>query len=573
MKLQSLPTGNLTPRALNAAPADKGESAPPPPPGDNYKPGVGTIALRTGISWGNATGTVVGGATGLATVTGALYAGVLGGAIVGSLTGAGFGPVLSSVTSHGAMDFIGRSFSTASFFAKTGMVMGGVAGAAGAWQVGNGIGNAVGKAAGFIPGTVVGAAKGAWAKAEDAAHGGGSTPPPAPKEEKPSLLKTSFTDLNNMSGGMKLYASVLGGVGMLSGAVGGATLGASVASAGSLLHGLAASNVTWSTIGAAGVAGGVVGGALFAAIGGLGGFTAAKASKHLWDVTGGKLLGMAHQGSESQNEKGKRLEAEKAALETREDTLKADAEGKRESYRVETKKLDERESQIHAAEVDVQGRLDGINGKIESAGQAQYKERAGQPDAQTGESLVAWNGRLETFDGQLKATDKAQREREGGIDKTIKDRSDAKFAEDRKPIERHYDELNGQLNAKEGQLNERDRSIDSRIDAGVRDGVAAQKPGLESDLRNAQEDKYRAQGRYDSAETERGSAVAQLGAAQSQYNTAHSEAENNKARVNRLRGDIRNLEQDRDSLQAEHRQADAAGQQLERDLAACKSGK
>lgn len=569
MKIQA--NNNFVPPTLTRgeAPKPEGGDPTPPPPQDGFKPSVGQQAVRKGIAWGNATGTVVGGAAGLATVTGALYAGVLGGAIVGSLTGAGFGPVLASVTSHGALDFVGRTFATAGFMAKAGMVIGGVSGAAGAWQIGNGIGNAAGKAAGFVPGAVVGGLEGVWKKAENAVTGGEQET--IAKPEKENALKQSLTELNNMKGGMKLYASVLGGVGMLSGAVGGFTLGASVASAGSLVNGLLAHNVTLSSIGAAGVAGGIVGGALFAVVGGFGGFSAAKLSKKGWDATGGKLLGIAHKNDESQSAKGKRLDEKKAALDARENELKADATQKREWYRGETKKLDERESGIAAAEADVNGRLNDINGKIETGGQALYKEKAAKPDAQTGESLVNWNQRLTEFDGTLKNFASQLKQKEAGLDQTIATESQAKFDKDRRPVEAHYDQLQGQLNGKETQLNDKKRDIDSRIQQGFTQGVNAQKPGLEQELRYAQDDKSRASADYSDAQRDKGNAAAQLSAAQSQYNLARQESNDNQNKVNRLNGAIRDLSGQKDNLQAEHVAADNTTRDLEGKLRQCQN--
>ncbi len=569
MKLQTV--SNSTPQVLNQrAPKTSQAEETPAAPQDGYKPGIGKTAIRTGIAWGNATGTVVGGATGLATVTGALYAGVLGGAIVGSLTGAGFGPVLASVTSHGALDFVGRTFATAGTFAKAGMVMGGVAGAAGAWQVGNGIGNAAGKAAGFVPGVVVGGIQGVWNKAESAVGGEGAAPI-AKEEKKEGFLQTNFTDLNNMSGGMKLYSSVLGGVGMLSGGVGGFTLGASVASAGSLASGLLASNVSLSTIGAAGVAGGIVGGVLFAAIGGLGGFTTAKASKKLWDKTGAKLIGMAKKDGETQSAKGKRLDEKKVQLEEREVSLKADAESKRVYYRDETARLDSREEGIAKSEADVKGRLDDINGKIEAGGQALYGEKASKPDAQTGESLVNWDSRLKEFDGTLKQFATQLKSKEAGLDATITKDSDAKFAQDRRPVEQRYDTLQGQLNGKETDLNNRKRDIDNKIESGFQSGVSAQKPGLQQDLRYAQNDRDRAQNDYSNAQSEKNNASAQLTSAQSQLHSATREAQSNADRVGKLNNGIRDLSNQKDNLQVEHREADRVRQDLQSKLNTCKA--
>jgi len=314
-----------------------------------------------------------------------------------------------------------------------------------------------------------------------------------------------------------------------------------------------------------------VGGALFAAVGGLGGFTAAKASKKVWDHTGGKLLGMAQGDKESQNAKGKRLDEKKVALDAREDGLKADAESKRTFYRDETRKLDEREGGIEKAEADVNGRLQSINGEIESAGQALYADKAAKPDAQTGESLVNWDSRLKKFEGELKGFADQLKSKEAGLDAQIVKESDAKFAQDRRPVEQRYDGLQGELNAKETGLNEKKRQIDNRVQQEYQAGVNAQKPGLQQELRYAQDDRDRAQNDYADAQRDRNTAAAQLSSAQNQLSANRNEAERNQGRVNKLNSAIRDLDNQKDNLQAEHRQADNTTSELQRKLQDCRN--
>jgi len=238
--------------------------------------------VRNAVRWGNATSTVLGGAGGLALATGSLYAGVLGGAVVGSAMGMGAGPVVASLGSSGALDFLGTTFGTAGLAAKAGMVLGGAAMAAGAWGIGTSLGSAVGKPVGALLGAPVGFAQGVWGHMEGAA--------PTPDQPPSAKDKPGPLDLNNMTGATKIMAMGLGGAGLLAGGAGGAILGASVTSAHSLVQGLLAHNVTLASItGAAGV-GAAVGAAAGALIGGKGGFELAKGVEKAGAWLGQKLV-------------------------------------------------------------------------------------------------------------------------------------------------------------------------------------------------------------------------------------------------------------------------------------------
>lgn len=270
---QLIRTQNQTP-----SPAPQGGGDPQPP--QQEKVSISKEGLRTAISWGNATGTVTGGATALATTIGGLYMGVLGGAIVGGMLGGGLGPVFGAISGGGALNFIGTSFKTLGIAAKAGVVLGGAAGAAGTWSVGQKLGEVAGKTVAFVPGFAVGAVGALGKKAEEVATGenGGDVVGPKPnKPHKPPAKQ----DLNQMSGVGKTVAAGIGGFGLLAGGMGGFVAGAGIASTGSLVNGLLAHNVTLSNITGAAMAGGLVGGIGMGVLGAVGGWKLVKLGQGL----------------------------------------------------------------------------------------------------------------------------------------------------------------------------------------------------------------------------------------------------------------------------------------------------
>lgn len=276
-----IPTSSIrtqtTPAPQGGGPTGGGE------PPQQEKVSIGKEALRTAISWGNATGTVTGGATAIATSIGGLYMGVLGGAIVGGMLGGGLGPVFGALSSHGAMDFLSTSFHTMGVAAKAGVVLGGLSGAAGSWSVGQSIGELGGKAAGFVPGAVAGAVGALGKKANEIAtgeNGGDAVNPNAPQ---PKPHAHPITDLNQMSGVGKTLAAGVGGFGLLAGAAGGFVAGAGVASTHSLVSGLLVHNVTLANLTGAAMVGGGVGAAAMGVLGAVGGWKLVKAGQGLYN--------------------------------------------------------------------------------------------------------------------------------------------------------------------------------------------------------------------------------------------------------------------------------------------------
>lgn len=289
MKIQQ--SAQFTPaRSLRPAPqvSIRSEESSAPPV-EKEKVSIGKEALRTGIAWGNATGTVTGGATALATTMGGLYMGVLGGAIVGGALGGGVGPVIGAISGNGALGFLSTSFQTMGLAAKAGIVLGGAAGAAGSWSVGQTLGEVAGKAVAFVPGAAVGAIGAIGKKAEEMATGeaGGDVTGPAPKPSKPPVA--SRPDLNQMNGIGKTLAAGVGGFGLLAGGAGGFVAGAGIASTGSLVNGLLANNVSLSNITGAALFGGAVGGVAMGVLGAVGGWKLVKLGQSLGQKASGMV--------------------------------------------------------------------------------------------------------------------------------------------------------------------------------------------------------------------------------------------------------------------------------------------
>lgn len=152
-----------------------------------------------GTEIGNGVKFALGGVSGLALTIPAMYAGVVGGAVVGSLFGAGLGPAISSVTTHGALGFLGGIWHSTSFAAKAGMFIGGTSGLVGGWKAGTGIGKGLGR--------LLGAAKQSSSK---------------------------HRRLNKIGNAV---TTAITGVGFGSGLVGGGMIGAGIGATGSLIAG------------------------------------------------------------------------------------------------------------------------------------------------------------------------------------------------------------------------------------------------------------------------------------------------------------------------------------------------
>lgn len=264
--------------ALPAAAQSLAGAAPAQNPQETFMGTVGRNVVETAVDFGDVTGKGIGGMTGLASITVGLYAGVAGGALFLGLLGGGLGPVVAATSTHGLLQFAATSFKTAGFFARTGMVLGGAACGVGGFRVGNAIGHAVGEVPGMLLGAVVGAGKGVSEAIHNKANGAPAPPaPPAPAPSAPSAPPKQREKEGALGNALDTAVS---GIGLGSGLVGGAMIGAGVASAHSLVAGLLAHSVTMSALSSAGIAGAVIGGVTFGAMGLVGGATLSRAARH-----------------------------------------------------------------------------------------------------------------------------------------------------------------------------------------------------------------------------------------------------------------------------------------------------
>lgn len=529
---------------------------PPAPEGpkDSFGGAVGKESMRTAVSFANAFGTVTGGAVGVASMVPAMYAGVLGGAVVGAALGGGFGPVIASVGSSGALNFIGQTFTTIGVGAKAGMIVGGLAGASGGWTVGNVVGGLAGKIPGAVVGAGVGAAKGGWnhLQGEVGAALPGSTKPTEPQAPKKD-------DLNKMSGVGKFAASVVAGTGLLGGAVGGAALGAGVMSAGSLAGGLLAHNLTLSAMTGAAASGAIFGGAIFGVIGAVGGWNLVKAG----EATIKGAINKVHQGQQW-------LELDKK------ENMLTEQEGKLNSLETATNKA-------HTEAVaDIKGRTQELDGRQGTVGdkEAEVKmKNANQDKLSTDRSEELYkdeksrlvkgeadqNAEKVRLDGKKNSIDSKEKQ----VPELVLQRATTMLRTLENGLENKYQDRKGKLEDRDRQLQREEANIPS---------VVSQK--VEAELKPIRQDIDRTRQQSQSLSAQAQSDRREANNMQAQVPGVLSQAQNERDRAGQLDREGDNLQPtfdrakndvDRSRSDLERKHNDNAG--LRRDLEQCKASK
>ena len=159
--------------------------------------------------------------------------------------------------------------------------------------------------------------------------------------------------------------------------------------------------------------------------------------------------------------------------------------------------------------------------------------------------MSGWQGDLNNFRSELISWEK-------GLDKKIDQDAAAIFAEERKPIDKHFGDLHGQLDAFETKLNNYEVDINNRINDKYQSGINAEKPGVVSDLnsarnektrsedelRDARSEKDRAESRYNSATRSRDSARSRLSSAQSEESRLRSRISSLNSRISSLQSQL-----------------------------------
>jgi len=550
MKVQQAAQQPPVLRTLTSNPGNE----PPAPEGpkDSFASAVGKESVRTAVSYANAFGTVAGGAVGVASMVPAMYAGVLGGAVVGAALGGGFGPVIASVGSSGALNFIGQTFTTVGVGAKAGMILGGLAGASGGWTVGNTVGGLAGKIPGAVIGAPVGALKGGWNHLQGevgATLPGGSKPtePQAPKQD----------DLNKFSGVGKFAASVVGGVGLLGGAVGGAAIGAGVMSAGSLASGLIAKDLTLSAMTGAAQAGAIGGAIVFGVICAVGGWNLVKAGEGAIRGSINKI----HQGQQwlELDKKENLLNEQEAKLNQLEaSTTKAHTEALAD-IKSRTQELDQRQGVIGDKEGEVSYKTANREKLSGDRSEELYKDEKGR--LVKGEASL--NGEKVRLDGEKQRIDTKEKE----VPELVLQRST-------KLLRNLENELEGKYQDRKGRLEERDRQLqreEANIPSVVQQKVDAELRPLRDDIQRTKGQAENLRSDANAARREGSNMMAQvpgvLNSAQQERERADRldrEADNLQPSFDRLKSDV---DRSRNELESKH--SHNAG--LRRDLEQCEA--
>jgi hypothetical protein len=561
-----LPVANGVSNNKSAAPAaadEKSAAQEAAAPQESFTPaaegeGRGSAAwrgaIRKGVSWGNTLEKPLGGMTAIGLAIGSGLALSLGGAMVGGLVGGSFGSAVGALQADGPISFITGTFGNMGSAISIGSTIGSVAGLVGGGALGLKIGGTVAKGIAFVPGAVVGAVQGAVNPS--------SIPPAEQKEDQAPKHQ------QELRGIFKGGAKVGGGVGLLAGAAGGFVTGATLTAAGSLITDVAQGDFSMSTfvsqLGSTALIGGGIAALGGAAIGAAGGeMVFGKAPQFIWDKTAGKFTanqpGIQERIDKREVELGERQEK----LTVQAENLARETSGYRERHAETSEGLVKREDQMAADEKQVAGDLKTIDTRIEDNATADYEKRSATPDANLdaagnhgiiGErsSLDAWDTKLQGWNGELNNFRSDLINWEKKLDHKIDVEAGTIFGEERKPIDKQFAEMHGKLDAFESRLNTYETDINDRIQSKYESGIAAEKPGVDADLRDArrekerseeqlrdaQSDKSRAQSQYDSAQRSRDSARSRLRNAESEESSLRSRISSLNSRISSLQSQI-----------------------------------
>lgn len=512
--------------------------------------------IQKGIAWGETLEKPLGGMTAIGLAIGSGLALSLGGAMVGGLVGGSFGPAVSSLSSQGVGSFFMNSFSTMGTAVSIGSTIGSVAGIAGGLAIGSKVGGSVAKAVAFPFGFAAGVAT-----------GGGKIEVKEPGEEEAPKHKQELRGL------FKGSAKVAGGVGLLAGAAGGFVTGATLTAAGSLVVDVAQGDFSFnnfvSQLGTNAMIGGAVAGLGGAAIGAAGGeMVFGTAPQWAWNKTGGKLTANQPGIQERIDKREVELNDRQEDLTAKSDTLAKQTADYRSNHADTSKRLDGREDQMAADEQQVAAELDTVNTRIENNAQADYDKRSATADPSLDEtgnhgvigerkSLDEWDGKLTGWQGDLNNFRSELISWEKDLDTQIDREASAIFGEERKPIDKHFADLHGKLDKFEGKLDKYEVDINNRIHAKYESGIAAEKPGVVSDLRDARNEKERSENQLRNAESDRSQA-------QSRYNSATRSRDSARNR-------LRNAESEESSLRSRISSLNSRISRLNSQISSCRS--
>lgn len=539
------------PQAENAAAPQ--ETFTPEAEGEGRGSAAWRGAIRKGVAWGDTLEKPLGGMAALGLAIGGGLALSVGGAMVGGMVGGSFGSAVGALQADGPISFITNTFGNMGSAISVGSTIGSVAGIVGGGALGLKVGSSIGRAVAFVPGAVVGAAQGM--------ANPGSIPPAENKEPKEPKTKQELRGL------FKAGAKVGGGVGLLSGAAGGFAAGATIAAAGSLITDVAQGDFTFGNfvgqLGTTALIGGGIGAAGGALIGASGGEAAfGKVPQFIWDKTGGKFTANQPGVQERIEKREVELNQRQEKLQTEADNLARETKDYREQHASTSDSLNKREDQMAADETRVSGELNTVETRIEENAQADYDKRAATPDSALdangnhgviGErkSLDEWDGKLKGWQGDLNNFRSELIGWEKKLDNKIDVEAGAIFGEERKPIDKQFADMHAKLDAYEQRLDKYEVDINNRIQNKYEEGIRAEKPGVESDLRSARNEKSRSEDQLRDAQSEKSRAESRYNSAVRSRDSARSRLRNAESEESSLRSRIRSLESRISSLRSQ----------------------
>lgn len=510
-------------------------------------------AVRKGVAWGDIAEKPLGGMTAFGLAIGGGLALSLGGAMVGGIVGGSLGSAVAALQADGPISFLGHAFSNMGSAISIGSTIGSVAGIVGGGALGLKVGSDVARAAAFVPGAIVGGIQGAVNP--------GSIPPAEKTEPKKPEHQQELRGL------FKTGAKVGGGIGILSGAAGGFVTGATLTAAGALVTDVAQGDFTMknfmSQLGTTALIGGGIGALAGGTIGGLGGEMAfGKAPQWVWDKTAGRFTANQPGVQERIAKREEELNNRQEGLQTEADNLTRETQNYRGQHKATSDALNTREDQMASDEKRVSEELSTVEGRIESNAQTDYEKRSATPDAALdakgnhgviGErkSLDSWDSKLQGWEGDLNNFRSELIGWEKKLDNKIDVEAGAIFGEERKPIDRQFAEMHAKLDDYEKRLDKYEIDINNRIQNKYEAGIAAEKPGVVSDLNAARSEKQRSESELSDARSQRSQAQSRVDSAERSRDAARSRLRNAESEESSLRSRISSLQSRISSLRSQ----------------------
>lgn len=368
----------------------------------------------------------------------------------------------------------------------------------------------------------------------------------AAAEDKPGALRKAFN-------------SMVSGVGLGSGVIGGGLLGASIAGAGTILEGLLASNFTWAAVGAAGVTGGIVGAALLGIAGAYGGWKVAEGIGSGIKWVGNKIF-QGKKFAELQK-KEELLKDQEAKLKQAASDLTKETEKAKQYHETKAKELDAREESMNGRDTALTQKEQNLDKIINEKSDAMYQAKSAD--------LREWEGKLNDREAGLSKWDKEISQREKDVNIHIENGAQALYDKRKVALESEYQERQGKLDVRESELKKKEDNVEYIIQDRVEKKLKPLQAEWQQKLDNAQRyedqaaDKLRrADGELRTAQNERQQAEMYKNDAYRERQEASRERDKYSRLNSQLEGERAQIESDKRRLMQKEAELNRWEQQL-----------